>query len=354
MSNLRPTKTSLERHDKHIFNRETQSLKLRVTFSESFVLRSDVSVALCAPNEHRELQIQAASHLRNGIFDCSGYYFHLRRCKERVQRYVQAQQLLAPRLIYQNLIQMADSPQNTELRAITRQQVCNIWLSLTRKGICTAAVGRTGREPGVSLGFITSCFSDKLNTMLDTPGVREVGKRGTRLTAWLTTLRAARLDPNVVHTDKDFPEVTAASLAFKKNNDRYNHHLCLWHSLRAIDQYVTSKIKARALIQVAILRNSTRLKALPQYLLFLLSKQCTRDQDNLVFECFPVHPDPEPSSSSDPSPRPRYRKIMVEYCKSIDQPKLFRLQCYDSNFANDNAIGESLENPKEELRLTIS
>ncbi|KAK9350754.1 hypothetical protein V1523DRAFT_418835, partial [Lipomyces doorenjongii] len=76
----------LERHDKHIFNRETQSLKLRVTFSESFVLRSDVSVALCAPNEHRELQIQAASHLRNGIFDCSGYYFHLRRCKERERK----------------------------------------------------------------------------------------------------------------------------------------------------------------------------------------------------------------------------------------------------------------------------
>ncbi|KAK9428347.1 hypothetical protein V1505DRAFT_292002, partial [Lipomyces doorenjongii] len=62
----------LERHDKHIFSPETQSLKLRVTLSESLVLGNDASVALCAQTEDRELQRQPASHLRNDIFDCSG------------------------------------------------------------------------------------------------------------------------------------------------------------------------------------------------------------------------------------------------------------------------------------------
>ncbi|KAK9427234.1 hypothetical protein V1505DRAFT_402664 [Lipomyces doorenjongii] len=219
-----------------------------------------------------------------------------------------------------------------------QQQVYNIWLSLTRKEWERDAAddfrsaqllleGQDGyrlieglQEPGVSLGFITLCFSDSLKydrakmtevfidstfgtnkhgyelycvlteydlvslplsyLLLDTRGVRDVGKRGTRLTA---------LNPNVVHTDKDFAEVTAASLAFKRNNNRYNHHLCLWHSLRAIDQYVTGKIKSKGFESIDNTRNSTRLKALPQYLQFLSvesdwilsngqSKQCTRDQ----------------------------------------------------------------------------
>ncbi|KAK9371505.1 uncharacterized protein V1513DRAFT_407169, partial [Lipomyces chichibuensis] len=72
--------------------------------------------------------------------------------------------------------------------------------------------------------------------LLDTPGVQEEGKREARLTAWFTALRDAGLCPNVVHTDKDFAKVTAASIAFKRDNLAYNHHLCLWHSLRAIDQ----------------------------------------------------------------------------------------------------------------------
>ncbi|KAK9235616.1 hypothetical protein V1525DRAFT_409442, partial [Lipomyces kononenkoae] len=129
------------------------------------------------------------------MFDCSGYYFHFRRCKEKVdgpefvltcsrseerkterepetvqrytklrvafvksiavitydhkchtetpkfhvteevQNYIRAHQLQPPRLIYQNLIQMADSPQfkNTDLYMITRQQVYSVWISLTRK-----------------------------------------------------------------------------------------------------------------------------------------------------------------------------------------------------------------------------
>ncbi|KAK9249775.1 hypothetical protein V1507DRAFT_483389 [Lipomyces tetrasporus] len=338
----------LECHDEHKFSPDAQPLKLRVTLSESFVLGNDVSVALCAQTEDRELQKQAASHLRNDIFDCSGYYFHLRRCKERadgpefiltcsrsherkterdpetVQRYTTAKEFFVchgelriaflkanptatitydhkchtetPKfhVTEENLIRLADSPQfkNTELHKITRQQVYNIWLSLTRKEWERDAAddfrsaqllleGQDGyrlieglQEPGVSLGFITPCFSDSLKydrakitevsidstfgpnkhgyelycvlteydlvslplsyLLLDTRGLREVGKKGTRLTAWLTALRAAGLNPNVVHTDKDFAEVTAASLAFKRNDDRYNHHLCLWHSMRAL------------------------------------------------------------------------------------------------------------------------
>ncbi|KAK9487706.1 hypothetical protein V1527DRAFT_517865 [Lipomyces starkeyi] len=281
----------------------------------------------CAQTENRELQRQAASHLRNDIFDCServnGPEFTLTcsRSQERktdrdpvtvqryttmkeffacrgelritfsklnqtatitydhkchsetqkfhvtevVHQYIQAHQLLPPRLIYQNLIQMADSPRlnNTELHSITRQQVYNIWLSFTRKDWERDAAndfrsaqllleGQEGyplieglQEPEVSLAFITPCFSDSrkldrakmtevfidstfgtnkhgyelycvlteydlvslplsyLLLLLHTRGVQEVGKGGTWLAAWFA-LRAAGLNPNVVHTDKDF------------------------------------------------------------------------------------------------------------------------------------------------------
>ncbi|KAK9350924.1 hypothetical protein V1523DRAFT_398805 [Lipomyces doorenjongii] len=99
------------------------------------------------------------------------------------------------------------------------------------------------QEAGVSLAFVTPCFSDTVNydwpkrakylstlhliqtntdmncivfteydlvsfplssLLLDTRGIREDGKRGSRLTAWFTALRDAGLKPNVLHTDKDF------------------------------------------------------------------------------------------------------------------------------------------------------
>ncbi|KAK9259659.1 hypothetical protein V1519DRAFT_469134 [Lipomyces tetrasporus] len=437
----------LECHDEHKFSPDAQPLKLRVTLSESFVLGNDVSVALCAQTEDRELQKQAASHLRNDIFDCSGYYFHLRRCKERadgpefiltcsrsherkterdpetVQRYTTAKEFFVchgelriaflkanptatitydhkchtetPKfhVTEENLIRLADSPQfkNTELHKITRQQVYNIWLSLTRKEWERDAAddfrsaqllleGQDGyrlieglQEPGVSLGFITPCFSDSLKydrakitevsidstfgpnkhgyelycvlteydlvslplsyLLLDTRGLREVGKKGTRLTAWLTALRAAGLNPNVVHTDKDFAEVTAASLAFKRNDDRYNHHLCLWHSMRAVDQYITGKMKCKGFDSIGNTRNSTRLTALSQG-----SKQCNRDQARtlrgMIKRHLLRHPVlPKPFFDSEGSPAPEgllsSNKVvlsteMLEYCKSIDQPKLFR------------------------------
>ncbi|KAK9489765.1 hypothetical protein V1508DRAFT_329294, partial [Lipomyces doorenjongii] len=79
--------------------------------------------------------------------------------------------------------------------------------------------------------------------LLDTRGIQENGKRGSRLTTWLMELRNAGLTPKWVHTDKDFAEILinyiAASLAFGRNNDGYNHHLCLWHNLRAISQHIS-------------------------------------------------------------------------------------------------------------------
>ncbi|KAJ8100823.1 hypothetical protein POJ06DRAFT_290670 [Lipomyces tetrasporus] len=166
-------------------------------------------------------------------------------------------------------------------------------------------------------------------------GVQEEDKRGTRLTAWFTALRAAGLNPNVVHTDKDFAEVTAASIAFKRNNDGYNHHLCIWHSLRAIDQYIT---------------------ALPQYLHFLSHESDWILSNAQVKTMYPGplramikrhllrHPLlPMPVIDREGAPAPEalqyqtYEEIhsssvkeMLEYCKSIDQPKLFRP---DSNAA---------------------
>ncbi|KAK9387121.1 hypothetical protein V1515DRAFT_639229 [Lipomyces mesembrius] len=402
-------KSFLERYDKQIFSPEAQSLKLRVTLSESFMLGNVVSVALRAQTEDRELQRQAASHLRNDIFDCSGYYFHLRRCKERakgsefiltcsrsqeretelhpqaVQRYTTAKESFAchgelliaflkenPTAIitYEHKCH-TETPKFHVTEEVQKyiqshqQQVYNIWLSLTRKEWERDAAddfrsaqllleGQEGyrlieglQEPGVSLGFITPCFSDSLK--YDRAKMTELFIDST-----------FGLNPNVVHTDKALQlqliasvEVTAASLAFKRNNERYNQHLCLWHSLLAIYQYITGKMKSKGFDSIDNTRNSTRLTALPQHLHFLSvesdwilsngqSKQCTRDQARTLHR----------SSSI---------KEMLEYCKSIVQPKLFRnfwnncvtlwpagLQRYDSNFANDNAIGESLEIVKKD------
>ncbi|KAK9336235.1 hypothetical protein V1521DRAFT_448931, partial [Lipomyces starkeyi] len=58
--------------------------------------------------------------------------------------------------------------------------------------------------------------------LLDTRGVQEVGKRGSRLTTWLIALRDAGLKPGVVHTDKDFAEVTAAAIAFNEKTQGIN------------------------------------------------------------------------------------------------------------------------------------
>ncbi|KAK9490623.1 hypothetical protein V1508DRAFT_257514 [Lipomyces doorenjongii] len=62
-------------------------------------------------------------------------------------------------------------------------------------------------------------------------------------------MHSMAMQPTFVHTDKDFAEVTAASLAFGGNTSIYNHHLCLWHSLRAISQHISARQKAAVVIQ---------------------------------------------------------------------------------------------------------
>ncbi|KAK9364402.1 hypothetical protein V1509DRAFT_558102, partial [Lipomyces kononenkoae] len=96
--------------------------------------------------------------------------------------------------------------------------------------------------------------------LLDTRGIQENGKRGSRLTTWLMELRSAGLEPKWVHTDKDM-QVTAASLAFGRNNDGYNHHLCLWHSLRAISQHIYCKAEGKGGDSVDTTRASIRMAA---------------------------------------------------------------------------------------------
>ncbi|KAJ8098870.1 hypothetical protein POJ06DRAFT_258230 [Lipomyces tetrasporus] len=190
----------MEQRDGHIFDPDAHSVRFRATLADCFVIENDASEASCAQNNDKNLQKRAIKCFRNDLFDCPGYYFHLRRCNERVdgprfsltcscsnerrtgvrdpssvqrhttakeffdchgelhisfsksnlsatiiydhkchaetpkfriteeiQQYIKAQQLFPPRQIYQNLIQLANSPQfaKTDLHTITRQQVYN-------------------------------------------------------------------------------------------------------------------------------------------------------------------------------------------------------------------------------------
>ncbi|KAK9334358.1 hypothetical protein V1521DRAFT_375118 [Lipomyces starkeyi] len=456
----------MEQHDSHAFDADAHSLRFRATLAECFVIENDVSVGSCAQTNDQSLQKRAIKCFRNDIFDCTGYYFHLRRCNERVdgprfsltcsrsnerrtgerdpssvqryttsreffechgdlhisfsksnrsatiiydhkchaeapkfriteeiQQYIKAQQLLAPRQIYQNLIQLADTPQfaKTDLHTITRQQVYNVWLSLAKREwerdgtddfrSAQLLVGEHSgfqlipglQEPGVSLAFATPYSTFGTNRhgyelycviteydlvsiplsylLLDTRGVQEVGKRGSRLTTWLMALRDAGLKPGVVHTDKDFAEVTAAAIAFKRENPGYKHHLCLWHSLRAIDQHITGKARPSGSDTIENARSSIRSSALPSYLRFLSeeadwilskghTKLCTSEQAgnirSMVKRHLLRHPI-LPKVVYDNTIAPQalvfetYEYIhassvreLLDYCKSIGQPKLFR------------------------------
>ncbi|KAJ8104397.1 hypothetical protein POJ06DRAFT_265225 [Lipomyces tetrasporus] len=83
--------------------------------------------------------------------------------------------------------------------------------------------------------------------LLDTRAVEGNGKRGIRLTTWFKHLTSLGLRPSVGHSDKDFAEIASALGVFSRCNRSYNHHLCLWHSLRAIDTWVPSNGSKRKL-----------------------------------------------------------------------------------------------------------
>ncbi|KAK9372677.1 uncharacterized protein V1513DRAFT_460383 [Lipomyces chichibuensis] len=152
----------------------------------------------------------------------------------------------------------------------------------------------------------------------------EYDLRGRRLTQWFTALQNTGLTPNTVHTDKDFLEVTAASIAFRTHNSRYNHHLCLWHRLRAIDQYLTGKTRGIGFDSADTVRASTRTTVLPSYLHFLTEESewmlSSRETKKVVVD----------KSSAPASLYESYEDIhassvreMLEYCRSIGKPRLF-------------------------------
>ncbi|KAJ8100842.1 hypothetical protein POJ06DRAFT_280868 [Lipomyces tetrasporus] len=356
---------------------------------------------------------------------------------KEVQKYIKAHKLVPPRLIYQNLIAMRLTynypPAKWERDPRDDFRSAQMLVEEQEGYFLIEGV----QEPGGSLAFTTPCFNDKvkynrskmteifidstfgtnkhgyelycvlteldlvslpLSYLLDTRGIREEGKRGSRLTTWLTALRASGLKPTVVHTDKDFAEVTAASIAFNRDNVGYNHHLCLWHSLRAIDQYITGKLPTKGFDSNDKARNYIRLITLPPYLYYLSDEAewilsdgqtppRTRDQARTIRAMIKRHLLrhpllPKPVFDTDGSTPPdslqfqSYEEIhsssireMLEYCKSINQPRMFRyfwsnwgncitlrqarLQCNHTNFAHYNAIAKSLEDPQEGLWLTI-
>ncbi|KAK9314950.1 hypothetical protein V1524DRAFT_447531 [Lipomyces starkeyi] len=401
----------------------TTCLTLRSIFENKgdshvdFSFDNDVSVEACTQTADHDLQRRAAILLRNNMFDLTGYFFHIRlvnarpdsqttftliskevfdcqgelritrsevyesitivyehkghiethkfHMTEEVRNYIRAQSRLAPRQIYQNLIQMADGLEfeKTDLHTITRQQV--YWLSITKSEWGRDAANdfrsvqlleKYNRSKMTEV-FVDSTFGTNKHgyelycvlteydlvsvplsyLLLDTRGLHEKGKRGRRLTQRFAALRNAGLKPNTVHTDKDFAEVTAASIAFRTDNSGYNHHLCLWHSLRAIDQYITGKVQGRGVDSADTVKSSTRRTALPSYLHFLSEDT---DQARVVRDMIKRHLLKHPllprvvwdkSSAPETLVYESYEEIhassikeMLEYCRSIGQPRLFR------------------------------
>ncbi|KAK9238657.1 hypothetical protein V1525DRAFT_425328 [Lipomyces kononenkoae] len=247
------------------------------------------------------------------FFECHEHNGHIKpptyHMTADVKNYIKAQSRFPPQQIYQNLMQMADDPQfeKTHLHTITRQQVYNVWVSIARKESESDALNdfRSAQlllgeqdgsrlfeqlqEPGVALAdstkfkrekmtevFINSTFGtnkhgyelycvlteyDLVSLPLsylpfDTVGIQEVGKRGSRLTEWFFALRC-------------------------RKNPACHYHLCLRHSLQAIDKHVTDKVIARVFDSIDNARNSIQVTALPQYLHFSSdeeTRKCSADE----------------------------------------------------------------------------
>ncbi|KAK9350896.1 hypothetical protein V1523DRAFT_457889 [Lipomyces doorenjongii] len=299
---LKAVSSSQEQHDNH---------KMKLTLTSTLLIENiltnvlmnylhDISAATCAQSRDQELHRRAAMILRNDVFDCTVYYFHLdgsttdpteedsigvERDRLNIRRYTAAKEffecqgelhisfskatesaivmyehkghmeppkfhmpaLTSNRLPsslkpYCRFFDMVEDPQfeKTELHTITRQQVYNIWISITRKewerdaasdfrSAQLLVVEQDGyrlieglQEPGVSLAFIAPCFSGSDNrakmtevfidstllycvlTEYDLVSLPLKWERGYWPTKWFVALRNAGLNPNVVHIDKDF------------------------------------------------------------------------------------------------------------------------------------------------------
>ncbi|KAK9488982.1 hypothetical protein V1527DRAFT_448987 [Lipomyces starkeyi] len=180
----------LELNDNHITDADLQSLRMKATLAPDLLIESDMSMTCCA--QETDLQRRAVILLRNDMFDCSGYFFHLRKrsverktehrplsvkryadskeffdcrgelhisfsksnglaimiyehCRHpkpdkfhitpEVESYIKAHKHFAARHIYQNLLQMMEFQfERTVLYTITRQQVYNVWRSINKTG----------------------------------------------------------------------------------------------------------------------------------------------------------------------------------------------------------------------------
>ncbi|KAK9234231.1 hypothetical protein V1525DRAFT_422426 [Lipomyces kononenkoae] len=250
---------------------------------------------------------------------------------ENVRKYVERLRGIPPRLIYLNMIRDAGTPllESVDVPLITRRQVHNLWASMTQSAwrrhdkddylSAQILLDETVdyhlieelQEPTVSLGFTTPFMHDRnllilseikeimvdatfgtnfhgfelycvvgiyryetvplSYLLLDTRAVEENGKRGIRLTTWFKHLTLLGLRPSVGHSDKDFAEIVSALGVFSLCNPSYNHHLCLWHSLRAIDTYLKTRFKEGDNLRSMI--NALFVTARPKHLDFLKDKE---------------------------------------------------------------------------------
>ncbi|KAK9315815.1 hypothetical protein V1524DRAFT_58808 [Lipomyces starkeyi] len=154
-------------------DRDPSSVQRYTTAKEFFDCHGELHTSFSKSNRSATIIYDHKCHAETPKF----------RITEEIQQYIKAQQLFPPRQIYQNLIQLADSPQfaKTDLHTITRQQVYNVWLSLTKREwevdrtddfrSAQLLVGEHSgfqlieglQVPGVSLAFTTPCFTDKAN-----------------------------------------------------------------------------------------------------------------------------------------------------------------------------------------------
>jgi hypothetical protein len=73
----------LEQHDSHVFDSSLPSLRIKATLKSTFLIDNDISVETCTQTSDQDVQKRAAVLLRNDMFDCTGYFFHMRRVNAR-------------------------------------------------------------------------------------------------------------------------------------------------------------------------------------------------------------------------------------------------------------------------------
>ncbi|KAK9311304.1 hypothetical protein V1524DRAFT_450381 [Lipomyces starkeyi] len=240
----------VEPHDNHAFDASQTTFTLSCARSNEWKLERDPSrverytVSKEVFDCQGELRITLSKVYESItiVYEHKGHIeTHKLHMTEEVRSYIRAQNRLAPRQIYQNLIQVAKEPEfeKTDLHTITRQQVdaANDFRSAQ-----LLVAEQLDSKPGVS-SFVTPCFTNQekykrakmTEVFVDsTVGTNKHGyelycvlteydlvsvplsyllldTRGRRLTQWFAPLRNAGLKPKTVHTDKDFAGSTLIS-----------------------------------------------------------------------------------------------------------------------------------------------